>query len=192
MHDDINAVLKGPAEVGRGECIVDHQRDTCIVGDFGDPRQVHDLQPRIAKRLPENQPRVWRNRPGKGIGVARINECRRDPEARQCVIEHIVAPAVDRGRRHDVSPLPHQRNDCQMQRRLSGSRRHRTKPAFQRGNPFFHHSHGRVRYPRIDVPRTFQIEQCRGVIRVLKNVGGGLVNRLRPRAGGGIGLLARV
>ena len=79
-----------------------------------------------------------------------------------------------------------------MQRRLSGSRRHRTKPAFQRGNPFFQHSHGRVRYPRIDVPRTFQIEQCRGVIRVLKNVGGGLVNRLRPRAGGGIGLLARV
>ena len=40
--------------------------------------------------------------------------------------------------------------------------------------------------------RTFQIEQCRGLIRVLKNVGRSLVNRLRPRAGGGIGLLARV
>ena len=39
MHDDIGAVLERPAQVGRGEGVVDHQRQPGRVRDLGDRRR---------------------------------------------------------------------------------------------------------------------------------------------------------
>ena len=44
-------VLDRPAEVGRGEGVVDHQRHAGLVGDRGDRLDVEHVDPRVADRL---------------------------------------------------------------------------------------------------------------------------------------------
>ncbi len=192
VHDDVGAVLERPAQVGRGEGVVDHQRDRRVVGDLGDRRQVHDLQPRVAQGLAEDQPRLRPDRLGEALRVARVDEGRLDAEAGQRMGEQVVAAAVDRRRRDDVPALTHQGGDAQEQRRLAARRADRPDAALERGQPLLQHRDGRVGDARIDVPGPFQVEQRRRLVGVFEHVGGGLVDRHRPRAGGRIGVLPGV
>ncbi len=83
-----------------------------------------------------------------------------------------------------------QRRDRQMQRRHAARRADRADAAFQRGKPLLEHRRGRVGNARIDVPGAFQIEQRRGVLGILKDVRGGLIDRNRAGARHGIRMLA--
>ena len=55
----------------------------------------------------------------KASGSRGIDEGCRDTEARQRVVEHVVAAAVDRTRRDNVISAPHEGGDRQMERRLA-------------------------------------------------------------------------
>src|SRR5690606_29037928 len=51
MEHDVSAPLGGPTQIGRGEGVVDHERDTGGVGDVGEYRNVGDRKPRVAYGL---------------------------------------------------------------------------------------------------------------------------------------------
>ncbi|OIQ75475.1 hypothetical protein GALL_428610 [mine drainage metagenome] len=80
--------------------------------------------------------------------------------------------------------------DRQMQRRHAARRADRADAAFQRREPFLEHRRGRVGNPGIDVPSAFQIEQRRGMLGILKDVGSGLIDRDCTSARHGIRMLA--
>ena len=84
----------------------------------------------------------------------------------------------------------HQRRHREVQRGLSARRRHRADAAFERGDALLEHRRGRVGDARVDMARAFQIEQRGGIIGVGEDIGGGLVDRHRARAGRRVGLLA--
>ena len=79
-----------------------------------------------------------------------------------------------------------------MQSRLPRRRRHRADAAFEGRDSFFKNGDCGIRYPRIDVPGPFQIEQGRRVIGILEHIGRRLINRRRPRTGNRVRLLARM
>ena len=59
--------------------------------------------------------------------------------------------------------------------------------ALERRDPFFEHGDGRVGQPRIDVAEIVQVEERSGVIDIVEDIGRGLIDRGRTRAGRRIG-----
>src|ERR1700722_20236693 len=60
-------------------------------------------------------------------------------------------------------------------------------PALQAGDALLQHRDGRVAQARIDIAVALQVEERGGVVDILENIGGGLVDRGRARTGGGVG-----
>ena len=48
VDDDVGAVIDGAGEVGRGEGVVDHERNAVLVGDFGDGFDIENVAARVA------------------------------------------------------------------------------------------------------------------------------------------------
>ena len=192
MHDDVGAVLEGPAQVGRGEGGIEHQRQLVAVRDVRHRLDVEHFQARIAERLGEHQARLVGDGLVEACRIARIGQRGGDAEARQRMREHVVRAAVDARRRHDVPARAHQRGDGEMQRGLPAGGRHRADAAFQRRDALLEHRDGGIGDARIDVPGALQVEQPGGVLDVVEHVGRGLVDRHGARARRRIGLLAGV
>jgi hypothetical protein len=55
VHDDVGAVLEGPAQVGRGHGVVDDQRHAVAVRDLGQLFEVGDVAERVADRFAEER-----------------------------------------------------------------------------------------------------------------------------------------
>ena len=70
--------------------------------------------------------------------------------------------------------------------------RQRADAAFERGNPLLEGGGGRVHDPGVDVAEALQGEELGGVVGVLEDVGRGLIDRHRARAGGRVGPLPGV
>ena len=49
-------------KVRRGKCVVDDDEGVVDVGEFGDPRNVQDLEVGVGRRLEQYQPRASRHR----------------------------------------------------------------------------------------------------------------------------------
>ncbi len=190
VHDDVGAKLDRPAEIGRCEGVVDQQRNFRVMRDLRDLGNIQHFETGIADGLADHQAGIGADRGAEFVQRARLDEGGGDAEARQRVREQIDAAAIERGRSDDVVAGVEQGRDRQMQRGHAARRADGADATFQRGKPLFEHRRGRVRNPGIDVSCAFEIEQRRGVVGVLKDVGGGLIDRDRTRAGDGIRMLA--
>ena len=82
--------------------------------------------------------------------------------------------------------------DRQMHRGHAARGADRADAGFQRRQPLFEYRGRGIGNPGVDMAGTFQVEQRCGVIGILKDVGRGLIDRNRARAGDGIGALAGV
>ena len=134
MQHEVGAVLERPAEAGRGEGVVDQERQAVVVRDRGDLRDVQDLEAGIADRLAEHEAGLGPDRRGEGRRIARVDEGRLDAEARQGELQQVGAAAVERLGRDDVAAGAHQRRDREVQRRLTARGRDRADPALERGD----------------------------------------------------------
>ena len=107
-------------------------------------------------------------------------------------MEELVGAAVKVVGRDDL--VAHLRDVQQGQRgrRLPGRNAQRARAALDRGDALLEHVGGRVHDPRVDVAELLEGEQVRRVVGVFEDVGGRLVNRHGPRAGGRVGDLAGV
>ena len=89
-------------------------------------------------------------------------------------------------------PRFHQRQDGRHLCRHSRCRGDRRATAFQGRHAFLEHGRRGVHQARIDVTEGLQIEQAGGVIGIVEDVGGRLVDGHRPGAGRGVGKLPGV
>jgi hypothetical protein len=183
VQDEIGAVLERPAQVWRREGVVDQQRQTMVMRDRGHLGQIQNFEPRIADSLGEHEAGLGADGCAIGVGIARIDEGRRDTEARQGQLQQIGAAAVQRLGRHEVTAGAHQRRDRQVQCRLAARGGDRADPAFERCDPLLEHRDRGIGDTRIDMPGALKIEQRRRLIGALEHVGGGLIDRYGARAG---------
>ena len=192
MKHDVGAQLHRPAEVGRGEGGVHHERQAGPVGDLGQGRHVQHLQPGVAQDLGVDQTGVGLDRRLEALHVARVHQGGGDAETRQGVGEEVDAAAVERARRDDVVALTHERDDSQMERRVARGRGDRAHPHLQGRDALLQDRHRGVGDPAVDVPGPLQVEQGRGMVGVPEHIGCGLIDRHRPGAGHRIRTLAGV
>ena len=192
MDHDVAAMLDRPAEIGRGEGRIDHQRQLGLVGDLGQARHVEHLEAGIAQHLGVDQLGLRPDRGAEALQVPGLDEARGDAEARQGMGQQVDAAAVERGRGDDMGALVHQGRDRQIHGGVARGRRDRPDAHLERRDALLEHRDGWVGDPAVDVPGALQIEQRRSVLAVVEHVGGGLVDRHRTRPGRRVGPLAGV
>ena len=140
--------------------------------------------------LAQHQPRLGPDGLAEAVMVARIDEGRRDAEARQGEPQHVARAAIERGRGDDVAACAHQRGDGDVQRRLAARHAQRARALLQRRHALLEHGDRRIGDAAVDVAADLEVEQARGMVDVAEHEGRRLVDRHRPRAGDRIGMLA--
>ena len=74
MHDEVGAELDRPAEIGRGEGVVDQERDARPMGDRRDGGNIKHFEAGIADGLADDELGVFPDRGGKACVIARLDE----------------------------------------------------------------------------------------------------------------------
>jgi hypothetical protein len=112
----------------------------------------------------------------QAVVVGRVHEADRDAELRQRVVEEVVGAAVERGRGDDLVARVGDGQDGERLGGLPRGERERGRAAFERGDALLEDVGRRVHDARVDVAELLQGEEARGVVRVVEDVGRGLVN----------------
>ena len=181
MHHDVGAVLERADEVRRRDGVVDDERDAGVVRHIGDERDVEDVDARVADGLGEQELRVRADRAGPLVGIILVlHEGRLDAELGEGVLEQVVGAAVDRRARHDVVAGLGDVEHGEGRGRLPGGEQECSGAALERGDALLDHGLGGVLDARVDVAELGEREQVLGVLGVIEDVGGGLVDRGRP------------
>ena len=104
MHDDVEPVLDGLQERGRGDRVVDDGRDPVRVRHLGDGGEIDDVPGRVPDALAEHRLRPTVDELGQIVRAVALREADFDPLLRQHVGEERVRAAVELGDGNDVVP----------------------------------------------------------------------------------------
>ena len=192
VHDQIGAVLQRARQSGRTKGVVHDERDTGGVRDFGNRREIGDVELRITDGFHEHGARLRIDCAAHGLVVVDVHELRRDAELREGVRELVVRAAIERARRDDVVAGPGEIEERQHLRRLSAGHTERPDASFELRHPLLEDIGRRVHDPRVDVAERTQPEQVCRVRRVVEHVARRGVDGDRARVGRRVGHLAGV
>ena len=146
----------------------------------------------IGDELDENRLGVRRDRALEAADVVGIGPHHVPAETLEGMGELVDRSAIQFARRDEFVAGHQQLLQHHHLRGVAGGHRERRGAAFERRDALFQHRVGRISDPGIDVAESLQPEQRGGVIGVVEHERGGLIDRRRPGAGGGIGLRARM
>ena len=154
--------------------------------------EVEHVDGGVAEGLTVEELRAPGERAGEVLGVVRVHEHRVDAHAPERHVEQRAGAAVEGARGHDLVARFEEGEQGGGLRRLSARGGEGRPPVLERRHPLFEDGGGGVHEPGVDVPERLEVEQARGVVRVVEHVRGGLIDRHRPRAGRRVGDLSRV
>ena len=178
----------GWQRIGRGQRVVDDQRDAGLVGDRGDRLEIDDDAAGIGQVLDEDRLAARRQR-ARGNSRDRRGStkmaCPAELLERQAELGERAAIEVARG--DELVARLHQREEDQELRGVARGAARGAAAALEAGDAFLEHRDGRVGQARVDVAEVVQVEERGGVVDIVEHVGGGLVDRRDARAGGRIG-----
>ena len=192
VHDDVGAVIDRADQIGRRQRVVDDQRHAGLARHGRDRLDVGDAAAGIGDRFDEDRLGVRRHRALEAADVVRIGPHHVPAKALEGVGELVDRAAIEFSRGDEFVAGLHQLVQHDHLRGVAGGDRKRGGAAFERGDALFQHRVGRVADAGIDVAERLQAEQRGGVVGVVEDERCRLVDRRHPRAGGGIGLCARV
>ena len=188
MHDDVGAMLDGAGEVGRGQRVVDDEGHACLLGDGGDGIEVGDDAAGIGNRLDEDRLGLRCQCRAKRGSIRRVGEAHRPAAFGEGLGELIDRAAVKLARGDELVPRFEQCVEHEHLRRVTRRDGKRSRAALERRDALLEHRLGRVGDARIDVTEGLEIEQSRRMLDVVEDIGRGLIDRRRPRAGRGVRL----
>jgi hypothetical protein len=192
VEDDRRAVLHRAAEIRRGEGVVDDERNFVRVGQGGERFLVEDRAARIADGFAVERAGLLRDGLLPGGEVVRIDQRNFDGKLEERLLELRDGAAVQMRGGDDLITRRKERHQRDELRRHAAGDGERAGRAFKRGHAFLEDGRGRVADARVDVAVLLQLEKLRGLVGVVEDVGGRLVNRHGPRAGVRVGNVAGV
>ena len=164
-----------------------------MIGRDGSDRfQVEHVDGGVAEGLAVEELRPVGDRAGEVLGVVGVDEGGVDAHPPERHVEKRTGTAVEGARGDDVVAGLEEGEEGGGLGRLPGGGRERSPPVLERRHPLLEDGRRRVHEPGVDVPEGLEVEQARGVIRVVEHVRGGLVDGHRPRPGRGVRELPRM
>ena len=183
---------KGRHRYGVRQRVVDDERHAGAMGDLGDRLDVGDDAAGIGDRLDEDRLGARRDRRLEGGEVVGVGPGDLPAEILDRVAELVDGAAIEPLCRDDLVAGLHQRVEHDELRPMAGCDGERRGAALQRSDALLQHRLRRVPDARVDVAEGFQREQRGGVLDVVEDEGGGLVDRRGARAGRRVGLRPRM
>ena len=160
-----------------------------LMGDGGDGFEVRQVGVRVAEGLEIDELGVLLDGILELLRVLGGDEGGGDAVARQGVTQQVEGAAIDVLGRHDVVAALRDVTHGILHGGGAGSDRQAGGTAFEGGDAILEHTLGGVGQTAVDVARVSQTEAGLGVIEVMEDVAGGLVDRHRAGVGGRVGLL---
>ena len=192
MHDDVGAVVEGPAQIGRGHGVIDDQRHAGLMRDLRDGLDIDDHAARIGQAFDEDRLHLRRHRRAEILRVGGIDKDRVPAELLEAARELRNRSAIELAGGQEFVARLHEGEEGQHLRGMAGGNAGGAAPAFQAGDAFLQHRNRRVGQARIDVAEGLQVEQRGGMIHIVEHIGRGLVDRrgarARCRVGSGAGM----
>jgi len=192
VDDDVGAVLDGADQHGGGGGVIDDQREAVLVGDGGELFDVGDVELGVAEGFGVDGSGFGVDGGADAVEVVGVGEAHGDALARQRVVEEVVGSAVERGGGDDLFAGRGEGLDGEGLGGLAGGGCQAGYSTFECGYALLEHVGGGVHQAGVDVAEFLESEEAGGVVRVVEEVGGGLVDGDRAGVGGGVGDLAGV
>ena len=177
LDHHVGAVLQRAEQVRSGEGVVHDHRQVMLVGDFGDCLEVRQISVRVAEGLEVDE-----------LGVL-LDEGGGDAVTRQGVAQQVEGSTVDVLGGDDVVTGLGDITHSVFNGSGTGSDGQTSGTTFKGGDAVLEDTLGGVGQTAVDVARVRQSEAGLGVVEVVEDVGGGLVDRHRAGVGGRVGLL---
>ena len=111
MNDEVGAVLDRPAKVRGRQRVVDDQRHTPLVRDFGDALDVDDNAAGVGEVLDEDRLALRGQRLAEILRLCRVDEPACPAELLERQPELGERAAVEVTRRNELVARPHQREE---------------------------------------------------------------------------------
>ncbi len=158
MDDEVGAMLKGAAQVGRGKGVVDQQGDAIFLPDLSHLIKGKDVNQRVAQGLAVQDLGVRADGAAEVLRVAGIHQGDLDAQAGEGVGELVVGAAVQGGGRHDMVARPRQGEDRLRLGSMPRADRQRPATPLQGGDALLEDIAGRVHDASIDIAALLQGE----------------------------------
>jgi hypothetical protein len=162
------------------------------MGDLRHFLDVGDDATGIGDAFHEHRPRALVDRRLEAVGILGVGPVGVPVEFGEALAELVDRAAIKLAGGGDIVARAHQGVQREQLRRMARRAGQRRPAAFQGRHAFLQHRSGGIHDARIDVAEDLQVEQGRGVIGIFKDEGRRLIDRRGARAGGGIGLGARM
>ena len=183
MHDDIGAVFDRPHQIGRGQRVVDDQRQAMLAGDVADLLDVDEDAARIGETFDEDRLGLVVDLALEGRRIICFGPADFPAEVLEGMAELVDRAAIKLVGGDEVVAGLHQIVEDEHLRGVAGGDGKGRGAALERGDAFLEHRLRRVHDARVDVAEGLQPEQRRGMVGVIEDIGGGLVDRRGARAG---------
>ena len=186
MHHDVGTVFNRANQVRSTEGVVDDQRNLVLVSDFGDSVDIRNVGMRVAESFDEDELRVALDSGFHTLEVVSVNESRFDTEVTERMLHQVESTAVNRALDNHVVSAAGKSRDGVSDGCGTRSNRESGNAAFEGSDTFFENALSRIGDAAVDVTTGLQGKAVCGVLGIVENVRGGLVNRNRAGIGCGV------
>ena len=193
MHHDIGAMIERPRDVGRGERVVDDQRNAVLVRDFRDRRDIQNVAARIADGLAIQHPGFGRDRFAEIFRIVGLDEYEVIAKTPHRDVELREGAAIERARGDNLVARRGDRSSSA--RNCAACPLDRPSAATPFSSDATRSSSTAVvgfMMRRVDVAEFLQTEQTRGVLGIFESERRRLIDRHGAGMRGGIRIVAGV
>ena len=162
------------------------------MSNLADSIEVRNVQTRVPNRLHEERFGVFVDGLTEIFRVALIDKFHIDAELGQRVVKQVVGAAIETGRRDNVLARMAQVHDGQRLGSLTRRGRQGPRSPFEQRESLLEDVGRGVHQAGVDIAEFLQSEQPRGVIAVIEDVRGRLIQRQGARIGRRVGDLSAV
>ena len=192
VADDIRPMFDRAKERRGGDGIIDNQWQAGSMGNLRQGFKVIDIILGVTDGLSINRFGMLVDRGGHRTEIGSGHEFHRNPHPAEGMMEKVIGATIKGRRSNDIVTAAANIKNSQSNRRRTGCEGQRSDPAIQSGKALLKNVGGRIHQPRIDIPHLLESKEIGGVLRRMKDIRGGLIDRYGPRTGRRIGFLSGV
>ena len=192
FNDDIRPQLQRAAKCGRGDGVVNDERQTGGVRGGGKSGNIEDVNRRIADAVAINETGAGVAKAGDVFRMRRVNKAHFNTLQRQSVGKKIVSAAIKRAGGDDIVARADNRLDGISNRRHTARDRQCANAALNRGEALLQNGGSRVHDAGVNIAGDIEIKKIGAVLRIIEGIAGGLINGNGDGAGGRVGTVSGV
>ena len=144
MHHQVGAPFDRSAQVGRGQGVVDDQRDTGISGELSQRLEIGDDASRVGQALAEDRLGALADRRPHGLRLLEVDEVDVPVELLEALAELRDRAAIQAVRSHETIAGLHEGEEGQDLRAVPGGAAGAAAAAFEAGEPLLERGNRRV------------------------------------------------